>query len=95
VLHLPGHDDGGLKTLALSVDRIERPDGPGEIVVLLGPDGTPINVPRSLLPEGLKPGDVVQVTFRRDLEATRRVAARTRQVQEELKTRDPGGDIRL
>jgi hypothetical protein len=95
VLRLSGHDDSNVKTLAVSVDRIERTAGRGELAVLLGPDGTPINVPRGLLPDGVQPGDVLQVTFRRDLEATRRVGARTRQVQDELKKTDPGGDLRL
>jgi Protein of unknown function (DUF3006) len=86
-------DNVNVKTVQLSIDRIET--GKSEIAVLLSDDGTTIDVPRRLLPDGARPGDVLVVTFRRDLEATRRVAEETRQVQDDLKATDPGGDIRL
>jgi len=77
----------------LSIDRFEG-DAKG-IAVLLADDGTPVNFPRALLPKGSKPGDVLSFTIVLDDATTRRVAARTRQVQDELKAGDTGGDIKL
>lgn len=78
---------------SLSVDRFEGRDRP--IAVLLTDDGESVNVPGSLLPPGVKPGDVLTLTLERDAEATGRLADDTRRVQDELSQRDPGGDIRL
>jgi hypothetical protein len=86
-------DKGEIQRVRLSFDRVET--GRTAIAVLLDDDGTPINVPRKLLPGGARPGDVLEVTFRRDLESTRRIAEETRSVQEELKATDPGGDLTL
>jgi hypothetical protein len=85
------------RAIQLTIDRIETGKGEPEteIAVLLTDDGTQVNVPRSLLPEAARPGDVLAVTIRRDLDATRRVAEESRKVQDELKKTDPGGDIRL
>jgi hypothetical protein len=80
-------------TIHLSIDRFEG-DGK-EIAVLLTDDGQTINVPRSLLPKGCHAGDVLTLTLERDAAATKRVADETRKVQDELKTRDTGGDISL
>lgn len=88
-------DDVDAKSVRLSLDRIETGKSGSEIAVLLGDDGTMIDVPRRLLPDAARPGDILVVTWRRDLEATRRVAEETRQVQDDLKATDPGGDIRL
>ena len=76
--------------LSLSIDRFEGP-----IAVLLAEDGTAINVPKALLPKGVKAGDVLAVTIERDPDATRQVAEKTRKVQDHLKATDPGGDIKL
>jgi hypothetical protein len=85
-----------VKTVALALDRIEAGKAEGEeIAVLLTDDGNAINVPRGLLPASARPGDVLDVTFRRDLEATRRIVEETKKVQDDLKATDPGGDIRL
>ena len=54
-----------------------------------------LNVPRSLLPKGTQPGDVLALTLERDLEATRRLADETKRLQAKLSERDPGGDIKL
>lgn len=62
---------------------------------MLADDGTPINFPKGPLPKGAKAGDVLTFRIERDSEATQRVADETRKVQDELKKRDPGGDIRL
>ena len=65
------------------------------IAVLLTDDGETINIPRSLLPPGVKPGDVLTLTLEHDAEATRKLADETRRVQDKLSQGDPGGDIRL
>jgi hypothetical protein len=80
-------------TTRLSLDRFEGKNK--SIAVLLTDDGESINVPRSLLPPGVKAGDVLTLTLERDAEATRKLAEETRQVQKDLKKTDPGGDIRL
>jgi hypothetical protein len=77
----------------LSLDRFEGKNK--SIAVLLTDDGESINLPRALLPPGAKAGDVLILTLERDLEATRKLAAETRKVQNELKATDPGGDIKL
>jgi len=79
--------------LSLSLDRFE---GKGKnVAVLLTDEGETVNVPRSLLPPGTKPGDVLTFSLERDAEATRALAEETRQVEDKLKERDPGGDIKL
>jgi hypothetical protein len=80
-------------TLRLSIDCFEGDRK--QIAVLLTNDGTPINFPKALLPKGARPGDVLTVQIERDTEATRRVADETKRVQDDLKKRDPGGDLRL
>jgi hypothetical protein len=81
-----------LKT-RLSIDRFEGDKK--QIAVLLTDDGDQINFPKALLPKGSKAGDILTLTTERDAEATRKLAQETRAVQEGLKNRDPGGDIRL
>jgi hypothetical protein len=79
--------------LSLSVDRFEGQDKP--IAVLLTDDGTAIHWPGSLLPSGVKPGDVLTFAIEHDVEATRTLADETRQVHRRLSKVDPGGDIQL
>jgi hypothetical protein len=79
--------------LSLSVDRFEGKNK--SIAVLLTDEGTAINLPRSLLPTGVKPGDVLTMSLDYDAEATRKLADETRGVQDKLSQSDPGGDIRL
>ena len=77
----------------LSLDRFE---GKGkQIAVLLTDDGDTLNFPKSLLPPGTKPGDVLTLTLERDDLASKQLAEETRQVQDRLAQRDPGGDIKL
>jgi Protein of unknown function (DUF3006) len=77
----------------LSLDRFE---GKGkQVAVLLSDDGETVNLPRSILPPGVKPGDVLTLTLEHDPVATRQVALETRAVQDRLAERDPGGDIKL
>jgi hypothetical protein len=77
----------------LTIDRFEGRKK--EIAVLLTDDGTQINFPKRLLPKGVKAGDILSFEIERDLVATRQVSEQTRQIQEELKHRDPGGDLKL
>ncbi len=79
--------------LSLSVNRFEGTEKPQ--AVLLTDDGTAINLPRSLLPSAVKPGDVLTLTIEHDAEATRTLENETRKVQRKLSEGDPGGDIRL
>jgi hypothetical protein len=74
----------------LSIDRFE-----GDIAVLLTDDGHQINVPKTLLPKGVRAGDILTLTIERDTEATKKVAKETRAIQDELKKTDTGGDISL
>lgn len=80
-------------TTRLSLDRFEGKNK--SIAVLLADDGTVLNVPKALLPKGARPGDVLTLTIERDAEETAKLAAQTRQIQEELKAKDPGGDLSL
>jgi hypothetical protein len=77
----------------LSLDRFE---GKGkQIAVLVTDDGETVNLPRSFLPAGTQPGDVLALSLDRDAAATRQVADESKRVQEKLSERDPGGDIKL
>jgi Protein of unknown function (DUF3006) len=80
-------------TILMSIDRLEGDKK--QIAVLLAEDGTAINFPKALLPKGVEAGDILTIQIERDAEATRKVAADTRKVQDQLKKTDPGGDIRL
>jgi hypothetical protein len=77
----------------LSFDRFE---GKGKLIaVLVADDGTTLNVPKSLLPAGARPGDVFNLTLELDPGASAELAKETRRVQDDLSKRDPGGDIKL
>jgi hypothetical protein len=77
----------------LSFDRFE---GKGkQIAVLVADDGATLNVPRSLLPSGAKPGDVLSFSLELDPGGTAQLARETRRLQDDLSKRDPGGDIKL
>jgi hypothetical protein len=80
-------------TSHLSLDRFEGKNR--SLAVLLTDDGEAISLPRSLLPPGVKPGDVLSLTLERDDEATRKLADETRAVHRELEQSDPGGDLKL
>lgn len=77
----------------LSVDRFEGRDK--SIAVLVSEDGASCDAPRAWLPEGVVPGDVLTLTFQRDDAATQKLAADTKQIQQELEATDPGGDLSL
>jgi hypothetical protein len=80
-------------THRLSLDRFEGKDR--SIAVLLTEDGQTIAFPRALLPAGARAGDVLALSLERDAEATRELVEETRAIQDELKRRDPGGDLKL
>jgi hypothetical protein len=82
----------GVPTI-VSLDRFEGRNK--SIAVLVTDEGEQIHVPRSLLPSGSKAGDVLSLTLERDPEATKNLAEETRQVQQDLKKIDPGGDLKL
>ena len=77
----------------LAVDRFEGPRR--QVAVLLTDKGVQVNFPKSLLPRGVKAGDVLSFEINRDVAATRAVADETRKIQDDLKKNDPGGDIAL
>jgi hypothetical protein len=77
----------------LSVDRFEGRDK--EIAVLVGEDDVVVNLPRALLPEDVRAGDVVTLALDRDAGATAALVAETKALQDELEARDPGGDVAL
>jgi len=83
------------------VDRFE-----GRIAVLIGDDGTQHDVPRKQLPKGTAESSVLEVTLDRhghpnwatarlDQTERERRLERAKELLEELKKRDPGGDIVL
>lgn len=83
------------------VDRIE-----GKIAVLIGDDGRSVDVPRQMLPAGVREGSVLQVRIGVDgspdwssgvldeAEQERRVKT-ARETLARLGRRDPGGDVAL
>ncbi len=80
-------------TTRLSLDRFE---GKGkQIAVLVADDGTTMNVPKPFLPPGAAPGDVLTLSLDLDRGATAKLKKETQSVQDDLATRDPGGDIKL
>jgi Protein of unknown function (DUF3006) len=80
-------------TTRLSFDRFE---GKGkQIAVLVADDGTAVNIPKPFLPPGAAPGDVLTLSLDLDPGATAKLKKETKSVQDELATRDPGGDIKL
>lgn len=80
-------------TTRLTLDRFAGDDK--SLAVLLTDDGKAISVPRTLLPESTKAGDVLRLELTRDGEATRNLERESHQLETELDQRDPGGDIKL
>ena len=69
------------------IDRVE-----GKLAVLLvGDESTKLNVPLSLLPVGCKEGDVLNISFERDPEATEQAKERVSSLMEKLKKKSQGG----
>ena len=83
------------------VDRFES-----DLAVLVGDDGVVVDVPRTSLPVGVRSGTVLSVTrdaagaifwseAQIDEEATAQRLAEAESLLEDLRKRDPGGDIIL
>ncbi len=69
------------------IDRIE-----GDLAVLLmGDDGlSRVSVPLSLLPDGCREGDVLNVSIERNAEATQQARERVSGLMEKLKRKNQG-----
>jgi Protein of unknown function (DUF3006) len=80
-------------SIRLSLDRFEGKSK--ATAVLVNDEGEIVNLPKSMLPPGTKPGDVLTLSLVCDDDASRQVAEETRRVQDKLSKRDPGGDIKL
>ena len=80
-------------TTSLSIDRFEG--SKNEIAVLVADDGRSFDLPRWLLPNGAKAGDVVSLSIELDPAATAQLVAKTKKVQADLAKGDDGKDIQL
>jgi hypothetical protein len=68
------------------IDRVE-----GELaVLLLGDESTKLNIPLSLLPDGCKEGDVLNMSFERDVVGTEQAKERVSGLMEKLKKKCQG-----
>lgn len=77
----------------LTIERFEGDKN--DIAILLTDDGDPVQLPRKLLPNEARPGEVLTLHLEPDPAATAKLSKETRAVQHELEQRDPGGDIKL
>ena len=69
------------------IDRVE-----GKIaVLLLGDESTKLNIPLFLLPEGCKEGDLLNISFERDVVGTEQAKERVSNLMEKLKKKGQGG----
>ncbi len=69
--------------------QLDRFEDNGMAVLLLYPDGREgFDVPRELLPEDARAGDVFEVSFARDQRETGRMAAENKSLLNELLGRD-------
>lgn len=71
-----------------TIDRFE-----GKLAVLVSEDGTAFNMPLSLLPEGCREGDVLNISIERDLEETAQARERVSNLMERLKKKGAGKGI--
>ena len=68
------------------IDRVE-----GELAVLLvGDESTKLNIPLSLLPDGCKEGDVLNISIERDVVGTEQTKERVTDLMEKLKKKGQG-----
>ena len=77
----------------LSIDRFEGDNK--EIAVLISDGGLSFNIPRAFLPKGVKAGDVLSVSFQKDVDATHKLSEETRKVQKDLEKTDTGEDLKI
>jgi hypothetical protein len=69
-----------------TIDRVE-----GKIaVLLLGDEGTKLNIPLSQLPDGCKEGDILTISFARDVVGTEQTKERVSGLMEKLKKKSQG-----
>jgi hypothetical protein len=70
-----------------TIDRVE-----GKMaVLLLGDEGTKLNIPLSQLPDGCKEGDILNMSFERDFVGTEQAKERVSALMEKLKKKGQGG----
>ena len=79
--------------LPLSIDRFEGDEK--EVAVLLLGDGRTFNIPRDLLPRGVKAGEALTLSLERDPKAGEALAKKAKALRDDLGKTDPGGDITL
>ncbi|PYO87629.1 MAG: hypothetical protein DMD38_01265 [Gemmatimonadetes bacterium] len=90
-----------MKTAFYAVDRLER-----DIAVLVSDSGATVQIPRVELPTGIREGAVLRVRFGAqnlpdwssaviDKEEERRRLREAKEMLDDLKRSDPGGDIKL
>ncbi len=90
-----------MKTAFYAVDRLER-----NIAVLVSDSGATVQMPRVELPPGIREGAVLRVRFGAqnlpdwssavvDKEEEKRRLKEARDMLDEMKRSDPGGDIKL
>jgi hypothetical protein len=77
-------------TTRLTVDRFEA-----DTAVLIAEAGDALELPRVFLPVGALAGDCVILTVVVDWARTERLKGETRDVRDDLRRRDPGGDLTL
>ena len=69
-----------------TIDRIE-----GKIaVLLLGDESIKLNIPFSQLPDGCKEGDILNMSFERDVVGTEQAKERVSNLMEKLKKKSQG-----
>ena len=69
--------------------QVDRFEDKGMAVLLLYPEGRrSFDVPRELLPQEAKPGDVFEINFVHDRQETERMAAENKRLMDELLGRD-------
>jgi hypothetical protein len=68
------------------IDRVE-----GKIaVLLLGDESIKLNIPLSLLPDGCKEGDILNMSFERDVVGTEQAKERVSGLMDKLKKKNQG-----
>ena len=69
--------------------QVDRFEDKGMAVLLLYPEGRrSFDVPRELLPQEARPGDVFEINFVHDRQETKRMAAENKRLMDELLGRD-------
>lgn len=72
-----------------TIDRVE-----GKIaVLLLGDEGTKLNIPLSQLPDRCKEGDILNMSFERDVVGTEQAKERVSDLMDKLKKNQGGTGI--